>query len=128
MFTSMKFIQEIRPTLNMVTGYAPGEVQIGPRQFRGPLALSADQLLHPWPAAPVEALNLEHFAPLLVWQPEILLLGTGERQQCPPAALMAALLARRIGFEVMDARAACRTYNVLVSESRPVVLALVLPP
>jgi uncharacterized protein len=34
------------------------------------------------------------------------------------------MLSRRIGFEVMDSRAACRTYNVLVSESRAVALAL----
>jgi uncharacterized protein len=69
-------------------------------------------------------LAFEHFAEILDWKPEILLLGTGERQQFPAAALMGAMLSRRIGFEVMDSRAACRTYNVLVSEARAVTLAL----
>jgi uncharacterized protein len=120
----MKFMQEIRPAMNVVTGYIPGAIQLGPRRLEGPVALSAEQLLHPWQAAPVATLGFEHFAEILAWQPEILLLGTGERQQFPAAALMGAMLSRRIGFEVMDSRAACRTYNVLASESRAVALAL----
>jgi uncharacterized protein len=120
----MKFMQEIRPAMNVVTGYVPGAIQLGPRRLEVPVALSAEQVLHPWQAASVAELTFEHFAEMLAWQPEILLLGTGERQQFPAAALMGAMLSRRIGFEVMDSRAACRTYNVLVSESRAVALAL----
>ena len=120
----MKFLQEVRPAMNVVTGYAPGAIQLGPRRLEGPVALSAEQVLHPWQAAPVGELAFEHFTELLAWQPEIVLLGTGERQQFPQPAFMAAMLSRRIGLEVMDSRAACRTYNVLVSEARAVVLAL----
>jgi len=120
----MKFLQEIRPAMNVVTGYAPGAIQLGPRRLEGPVALSAEHVLHPWQTARLAELTFEHFAELLAWQPEIVLLGTGERQQFPTAALMGAMLSRRIGFEVMDSRAACRTYNVLVSEARAVVVAL----
>ena len=120
----MKFMQEVRPAANLVTGYSPEGITLGTQRLTGPLAVSADQLLHPWATAPLEELAEPHFAPLLAWQPEILLLGTGERQRFPRAALMAALLSRRVGLEVMDSRAACRTYNVLVGESRAVVLAL----
>jgi uncharacterized protein len=120
----MKFLQEVRPAVNVVTGYAPSAIQLGPRRLEGPVALSAAQVLHPWATAPLAELAFEHFAEVLAWQPEILLLGTGERQQFPAAALMGSMLSRRIGFEVMDSRAACRTYNVLVSESRAVALAL----
>lgn len=120
----MKFMQEVRPVANLVTAYSPDGIALGTQRLTGPLAVSADQLLHPWSVAPLEALAEAHFAPLLAWQPEILLLGTGERQRFPPASLMAALLSRRVGLEVMDSRAACRTYNVLVGESRAVVLAL----
>ena len=120
----MKFLQEVRPAMNVVTGYAPGAIQLGPRRLEGAVALSAEHVLHPWQAAPIAELTFEHFAEVLAWQPEILLLGTGERQQFPAAALMGAMLSRRIGFEVMDSRAACRTYNVLVSEARAVALAL----
>lgn len=120
----MKLTQEVRPTLNVITGHVPGEIHLGERRLAGPVALMADQLLHPWVALPAGELTLAHFAPVLAWRPEILLLGTGLRQQFPPPALMGALLAQRIGFEAMDTRAACRTYNVLVGEGRPVALAL----
>jgi uncharacterized protein len=53
-------------------------------------------------------------------------LGTGTRQRFPDTKLLGAVLARGIGCEVMDTGAACRTYNVLVSEDRPVVAALLL--
>lgn len=120
----MKFMQEVRPVANLVTAYSPAGITLGLQRLTGPLAVAADQLLHPWPIASLEELAEAHFAPVLAWRPEILLLGTGERQRFPPAALMAALLARRVGLEVMDSRAACRTYNVLVGESRAVALAL----
>ncbi len=58
--------------------------------------------------------------------PEIVLLGTGETQRFPDTAVLGAILARGIGVEVMANGAACRTYNVLVSEDRKVAVALVL--
>ncbi len=120
----MKFMQEVRPAANLVTGFSTEAVTIGTRRLTGPFAMTADQLLHPWAAAPLAELELTHFAPVLAWRPEILLLGTGERQCFPRPALLAALLERRVGLEVMDSRAACRTYNVLVGEARAVALAL----
>ena len=59
-------------------------------------------------------------------QPEIVVLGSGARQRFPDTRLLAVILARGIGCEVMDTGAACRTYNVLVSESRRAVAALFL--
>lgn len=55
---------------------------------------------------------------------EIVLLGTGARQRFPNPALLAPLMQAGIGFEVMDTRAACRTYNILMSEGRHVAAAL----
>jgi uncharacterized protein len=53
-------------------------------------------------------------------------LGSGPRQRFPEPQLLAAVMARGIGCEVMDTGAACRTYNVLVSEARRAVAALFL--
>jgi uncharacterized protein len=60
-------------------------------------------------------------------QPEVVLLGTGVRQQFPPAAFMAGFLRKGIGIEVMDNAAAARTYDLLASEGRRVVAAFILP-
>jgi uncharacterized protein len=40
---------------------------------------------------------------------------------------MNGLLTRGIGVECMDNQAACRTYNILMTEGRKVALALIMP-
>jgi uncharacterized protein len=52
--------------------------------------------------------------------------GSGARLRFAPPAWLRALIERRIGVETMDTAAACRTYNVLVSEGRAVVAALLV--
>ena len=61
---------------------------------------------------------------LLALGSEIILLGTGSRLRFPPAPLLRLFLAARIGLEVMDLQAACRTYNILAAEGRNVAAAL----
>ena len=58
--------------------------------------------------------------------PEIVLLGTGDRQRFPRPKLTRALLARGVGVEVMDTSAACRTYNIIMMEDRRVAAALLM--
>lgn len=60
--------------------------------------------------------------------PAVVLLGTGTRQRFPPAAVLLPALRRGIGVEVMDTRAAARTYNVLLGEGREVLLAVLADP
>ena len=58
--------------------------------------------------------------------PELILIGTGNRQQFVPPAVLQPLLDAGIGIECMDTRAAARTYNVLMNENRMVVAALLV--
>jgi len=58
--------------------------------------------------------------------PEVVLIGTGNRQTFLPSAITHPLLALGIGIETMTTQAAARTYNILMSEERR-VLALLLP-
>lgn len=57
---------------------------------------------------------------------EVLLIGTGAYQQLLSASIISDLLSVRIGVEVMDSQAAARTYNILMSEGRRVVAALLI--
>ena len=81
--------------------------------------------MKPWGATSFDALSSEDFQELSKLGAEIVLLGTGARQRFPHPRLTGALGAKRIGLEVMDLKAACRTYNILVAEERKVALALV---
>jgi uncharacterized protein len=122
----MKFTRELPANINLIRSYEPGGIRIGERWLRAGILVSADQLIEAWPPNSVAELTPEHFIAALAWQPEIILLGTGSRQSFPAREIHAVILARGIGFEVMDTGAACRTYNVLVSEQRRVAAGLLL--
>lgn len=109
---------------NFIRGFAGGEVHVGGRVLDRPFIVSADRIIDDWAAPPVAELAPAHLAPAVALDPEVILLGTGARQVFPPPALLRAMLGRGIGLEVMDTAAACRTFNVLVSEYRRVVAVI----
>ena len=74
----------------------------------------------------VADLTETHFAMVAALKPEIVLLGTGARQQFPLPRLLRPLLTQGIGVEVMDTAAACRTYNIIMLEGRRVAAALLM--
>lgn len=102
-------------------------ITLGDRELTRSFILARDRVIEDWPVADVDALAPAAMEPALALHPEVVLLGTGERQRFPPAAVMAALLGRGIGCEVMDNAAAARTYAVLAGEDRAVVAAFILP-
>lgn len=69
-------------------------------------------------------LSTEHFEQLASFRPEIAILGTGPSQVFPDFALSKMLVEQQIGLEVMDSKAACRTYNILASDGRKVAALL----
>ncbi|MBM3387917.1 MAG: hypothetical protein FJY26_00210 [Betaproteobacteria bacterium] len=80
----------------------------------------------PWRPQSFDALTAEDFEPALELKPELVILGTGSRLRFPAPRLWASLIGAGIGFEAMDNGAACRTFNVLASEGRSVLAALIL--
>ncbi len=110
---------------NLFTSYGDDFVAINQQQYRHPLLVTATTLQE-WDVTDFDALTPDHFAALLQHQPEVVLLGTGQRQRFPHPRLWAALAEARIGFEVMTTPAVCRTFNILSSEDRK-VLAVILP-
>ncbi len=116
-----------RPSaLNTVTGYGDGYVEINAQRYQSAIVLMPERPVEAWPVEGFDGLSAGNFAALLAMQPEIVLLGTGPRQRFPHPRLTGALAAARIGLEAMDTGAACRTYNILMSEGRQVLAALLL--
>lgn len=110
----------------LIRAYAEGQVQINETVYTEDLIVTPEALITQWRSAAVAELTTEHFSALAEHAPEIVLLGTGRDQHFPPARLMADLSRQGIGLEVMDTAAACRTYNVLMSEDRRVAAALMM--
>ncbi len=111
---------------NFVRAYEAHEVRLTDRTINTNCLIATEQIVTDWSARSVENLSNADLQAIFALKPELVILGTGTRQQFPSAAIRAAFLAREIGFEAMDTGAACRTFNVLLSEDRRAVLALLL--
>ena len=90
------------------------------------LILTADTIVEDWPIRRVEHLKSEHVTPILELEPELVILGVGPRLRYPDQNVVARFATAQVGVEIMDTGAACRTYNVLMTEGRHVVAALIL--
>jgi len=122
----MKFTQQRQEGVNLIRRYAADYIVVGERELRDSCIVTATTLA-PWAPRSVDELSVEHLAPLFELAPEVVVLSTGATQRFPRASLRAEFASRRIGLEVMEIGAACRTYNVLVSEERRVLAAVLLP-
>jgi len=111
---------------NTITGYGDGYVEINQTPYAHAVLLSSDGAISEWPVQSFEGLEASHFAQMVDLQPELILIGTGNKQRFPRPELLKSLILAKIGFEIMDSQAACRTYNILVGEGRQVLLALVV--
>ena len=112
---------------NVVTGLGPGWVRIGATEYRENLVLTAESDRRRLGARRVRADSAEgDFADLLAHRPEVVVFGAGPAIRFPHSRLTRALTEARVGIEVMDTAAACRTFNILAAEGRSVVAALLL--
>jgi uncharacterized protein len=119
--------QENPDFIYVLRGISPAGVLVNQETLATSFLLTPNQLVQDWRPASVDELQPRDMDAVLALQPALVLLGTGPRQRFPAPAVMAALLTRGIGIEVMDSAAAARTFNVLATEGRKVVAAFLLP-
>lgn len=124
----LKFQPDQLAGTNVITRHAPGEIWVGNTPFVGSLLVPWKGAVLTWRPAGPEALSEADFEAVLALKPELVIFGSGPRLKFVSPALTRCLIDRRIGVETMDTAAACRTYNVLATEGRSVVAALLLPP
>jgi uncharacterized protein len=122
----MRFTQESSSNVNVIRAYGAHELRVNETTYHHTVIIAAAAVSTLPALARAADLGAEHAARILELQPELVLIGTGERQEFPAAAFGARFLESGIGFEVMDTGAACRTFNVLASERRRVVALLML--
>ena len=113
--------------LLLFTGYGEDHVLINGKRHDESLLLIASNIeTAPWAGIKFDALSMEHFHWIADHPVEIVLFGTGTRLRFPHPALTRPLVDARIGLEVMDIGALCRTYNILVTEGRSVAAAVLI--
>lgn len=111
--------------VNTITAYGDDYVAVNGQRHTSSLIVTPERVV-PWDVSEFTKITAEHFEKLKTLDAEIILLGTGARQRFPHPSLTASLVEARIGLEVMDLKAACRTYNILIADERKVAAALLL--
>ena len=109
-----------------IQSYEMGEIIIDHISYHQSVIIIPEQPVQTWRPSCFEELTKDDIAILVGFKPNVILLGTGELQYFPPSELMRIAYEHNIAVEVMSTPSACRTYNVLMSEHRLVLAALVL--
>ncbi|HXF67693.1 MAG TPA: Mth938-like domain-containing protein [Burkholderiales bacterium] len=109
----------------LVSGYGAGYVAVNRVRYEKCVLVTPEAVME-WSVSGAGALTEADFAFVATLKPEIVIVGTGAVQRLLRPELARALAATGVGFEVMDSRAACRTYNILAAEGRRVVAAIVV--
>lgn len=120
----MKLHAERIEGTNAIARHGKDGVLVNGTQFTTSVVVPWTGLVSVWNVARFADLTADHFSALAQHGPELVLFGSGEKLRFPPTSLLRPLIERSIGFETMDTAAACRTYNVLLSEGRNVVAGL----
>jgi uncharacterized protein len=92
-----------------VTAYDEQGVEINLIPFTHSLVVLPEVAPTTWPVTTFDALTAENFEQISAMTPDVVILGTGARQRFVHPRLTSSLMARHIGVECMDNKAACRT-------------------
>jgi len=112
-------------SLQLFSGYGAGFVAVNNVRYEKCVVVSPQAVIE-WEVSRFEALTAADFEFIESLKPEIMILGTGAAQRFPRPELARALAASGVGVEVMDSPAACRTYNILATEGRKVLAAVLV--
>ena len=122
----MKLTEDYADGVNVIQGYEHNGININGRLYSRSLVVSNRQLEDNWLVTDITQLVSTDLEPLLAPEPEVIIIGTGKRIIFPSPAIYANVIRQGIGIEFMDTPAACRTYNILVSENRKVSAGIIL--
>jgi uncharacterized protein len=123
----VKFQPDFLDGVNTIDRYDGASLVVGAQSYNTSVVVPWTGPVAPWAPRDFASLRQADFGLLLALKPEIVLFGSGDKLRFPNPGLLRELIARRIGVESMDTAAACRTYNVLASEGRSVIAALLIP-
>jgi uncharacterized protein len=123
----VKFAEEDPTEGYFITAYDETSIQVNGKNFVSSLIIAPDAINMDWAPTSIDTLQCEHFSGIIEFKPELVLLGTGPKQTFPAIETYAELIKLGIGLDVMDTGAACRTYNILMSEGRRVIAGFILP-
>ncbi len=122
----MKLHSDPQSSQNTITGYGIGFIEVNKTPYSQALIVQPDGEVMVWPVEESLDLTEDHFSMIGGLQPELVIIGTGKKQVFLNPKILQPLIKAKIGFEMMDSQAACRTYNILMGEGRKALAAIIL--
>jgi uncharacterized protein len=121
----MPLAEDIISAAYSIQAYDSSQITINGQGYRDSLVLTPTTLIHPWPVRSIADLNEQVCQDIFAQQPDVVLLGTGDRQIFPDISIIGLFAKQGLGLEVMNTGALCRTFNILVAEGRQATAAII---
>jgi uncharacterized protein len=122
----VKLHSDPQSSQNTITGYGIGFLEVNQTPYSHALIVQPEGEVLAWPVEEIQDLSEDHFSMISALLPELVIVGTGKKQVFLNPKILQPLITAKIGFEMMDSQAACRTYNILMGEGRKVLAAILL--
>lgn len=122
----MELTEHTAGNYHQIRGIEADRVFVTDQWYSSSLVVGARYLDPDWPVSHLAELDEERVAPLIELGPELIVFGAGQRQQWLSREVQLAFMRRGIGVECMTLDAAARTFNVLMSENRRALAALII--
>jgi len=122
----MKFSEDYAIGTNVIRAFTDTTIEVNNASYNRSLIVGNNLLLDDWGISNIKQMSPQNWQALLEHKPEVILIGTGKSLLFPHPSSYACVIEAGIGVEFMDSAAACRTYNVLVSEDRSVIAGIIL--
>lgn len=108
-----------------VQAYSDNQIQINSIVYERSLIVSKTEIITELAIKDIQEINEQYLQQLIKFKPEVIIIGHENTGKFPPMSIISQLSQQRIGIECMSIGAACRTYNVLLSEERAVVAGFI---
>lgn len=111
---------------HQIRGIEPNRVFVSDQWYESSLVVGARYLDAEWPVTSLAGLDEDRISALVQLRPELVIVGVGQQQRLLPPETQLAFVRHGIGVECMTLDAAARTFNVLMSEDRRALAALII--
>lgn len=108
-----------------IQAYSDTSIQINSNIYSRSLIVSKQEIITDLTIYNIFDIDEQYLKLLTQFTPEIIIIGHQLLGKFPPPSIISSLSKNRIGIECMSIGAACRTYNILLSEHRNVIAGFI---
>ena len=119
-------LSNVNSSENKIIAYSDNWFKLSNEIIRTNIVISKNRISQDLLTDNYQDFTIQYLDKLILWQPEIILIGSGKILNSPNEEWVNYVNRKNIGFEIMDTGAACRSYNLLIDEGRNVVACLFL--